>query len=164
MTATTRWPRCDGIHLVLADLAQVVVDEAGVRSVRGEDASGGFGLLPGHADLLTVLPLAVLSWRDRDDRWRHCALRGGVLTMRDGCELHVAAREAVPGDDLEALERAVLDRLAERQRQEDEARRAVRELELRALRELLRPLRPLRPLQHAGSAGAAEAAGPGAGQ
>lgn len=136
-----RWPRADGIHLVLADLARVVVDAQGVRSVRTEDASGGFGLLPGHADLLTVLPLAVLSWRDRDDSWHHCALRGGVLTMRGGCELRVAAREAVPGDDLDALEHAVIEHMAQRQQREEEARRAIRQLELRALRELLRPLR-----------------------
>ena len=138
---TPRWPQADGIRLVLADLAHVVVDAEGGRSVRTEDASGSFGLLPGHADLLTVLPLAVLSWRDRADAWHHCALRGGVLTIRAGCELRVAAREAVAGDDLEALEHAVLERMAERQQREDEARRAVRQLELRALRELLRPLR-----------------------
>lgn len=137
---TPRWPAADGIHLVLADLTRVVVDAEGVRSVRTEDASGSFGLLPGHADLLTVLPLAVLSWRDRANTWHHCALRGGVLTMRGGCELRVAAREAMPGDDLETLEHEMLERMAERQRRDDEARRTVRQLELSALRELLRPL------------------------
>lgn len=139
--AATRWPRADRIHLVLGALGAPVVDAEGVRSVRAEDASGAFGLWPGHADLLTVLSLGVLSWCDRDERWHHVALRRGVLTMRRGCELQIATREAVPGDDLAQLERDVLTQMATRQREEDDARRDARRLELRALRELMRPLR-----------------------
>ena len=32
----------------------VVVDEDGVQALRAEDASGGFGILRGHADFLPV--------------------------------------------------------------------------------------------------------------
>jgi F-type H+-transporting ATPase subunit epsilon len=130
------------MHLVLSDLGSVVVDAPGVRAVRAEDASGSFGLLPGHADLLTVLVLGVLSWRDTDDRLHHCALRAGVLTLRQGCELQVATRQAVISDDLHHLERDVLTQMAVRQRDEERARREARQLQLRALRELMRPLRP----------------------
>lgn len=135
------WPRTDGIHLVLSSLGAIVVDVLGVASVRAEDASGGFGLWPGHTDLLTVLALGVLSWRERDGPWQHCALRGGVLTMRRGCELQIAAREAMAGDDLEQLEHEVLAQMATRQRSEEAARLEARQLELCALRELMRPLR-----------------------
>ncbi|MEZ5703223.1 MAG: hypothetical protein R3E42_16590 [Burkholderiaceae bacterium] len=51
---TACWPHADGLHLVLSSLGEVVV-ATGVTSVRAEDASGGFGLWPGHADFLTVL-------------------------------------------------------------------------------------------------------------
>ncbi len=132
----------DGIHLVLSSLGAVVVECSGVRSVRAEDASGSFGLLPGHADLLTVLVPGVLSWRTDDDaRWQYCAVRGGVLTLRGGRELRIATREAVPGDDLERLEQEVRTRLVEQERRERSARSEARQLELRALRELMRPLR-----------------------
>lgn len=141
MSNDRRWPRVRGIHLVLNDLGEVLVDEQDVRAVRAEDASGGFGILPGHADLLTVIPLGVLRWRDRDDALHYCALRGGVLTMRDGCALSIAAREIIRGDDPVALEQATLAQMAQRQHEDDQARRQIRELELRALRELLRPLR-----------------------
>jgi F-type H+-transporting ATPase subunit epsilon len=83
----------------------------------------------------------VLSWRAGDDVWHHCAVRRGVLTMRRGCELAIATREAVPGDDLQQLAAALHGRLAEHQQAEDEARREQRQLTVRAMRELLRPLR-----------------------
>jgi F-type H+-transporting ATPase subunit epsilon len=145
MSDGPRWPHCDGMHLLLTSLGAVVVDTTGVRSLRAQDASGSFGLWPGHADFLTVLGVGVLSWRAADDRWRHCAVRRGVLTLRRGCELSIATREAVPGDDLERLEHEVRGRLAERQHAEDEARRQERQLALRAMRELLRSLRPRPP-------------------
>lgn len=131
-----------GIHLQVSSLGEIVVDCQGVRSVRAEDASGDFGLLAGHADLLTVLVPGVLSWRtDAQGSWQRCAVRGGILTMRGGCELRVATREAVRCDDLERLEHEVLAHLSERARREQDARREARQLELRALRELIRPLR-----------------------
>ena len=39
----------------------VVVDEDDVRPSGREDASGCFGLLPGHADFLTSLTVSVVS-------------------------------------------------------------------------------------------------------
>ena len=135
------WPHADGLHLVLSSLGQVVVDATGVRSLRAEDASGGFGLWPGHADFLTVLGVGVLSWQDREEAWHHCAVRRGVLTLRRGAELLIATREAIPGDDLDRLEHGVLDQLSQRQEAEDASRRQVRQLEVRTLRELVRPFK-----------------------
>lgn len=134
------WPQVDGLHLVLSSLGSVLVDEAGVRSVRAQDASGGFGLWPGHADLLSLLGVGVLSWRDAQQHWHYCAVSGGVLTLQRGCELQVATREAVLGEDLDHLEHQVLARLREREQVEQAARRQSRHLEVQVLRELIRPL------------------------
>jgi hypothetical protein len=71
------WPHADGLHLVLSSLGAVQVDSAGVRSVRAQDASGGFGLWPGHADLLALLGVGVLSWRD--------AARNGISARAAAC-------------------------------------------------------------------------------
>ena len=44
-----------------ADLPRVTLVRAdGVTAVRAEDESGAFGVLPGHADLMTVLPPSVV--------------------------------------------------------------------------------------------------------
>ena len=134
------WPQVDGLHLLLSSLGSVLVDQAGVRSVRAQDASGGFGLWPGHADLLSLLGVGVLSWRDAQQHWHFCAVSGGVLTLQRGCELHVATREAVLSDDLDQLEHRVLARLRERDQREQAARRNSRHLEVQVLRELIRQL------------------------
>lgn len=133
------WPHADGLHLVLSSLGQVIVDTTGVKSLRAEDASGGFGLWPGHADFLTVLGVGVVSWKGRDDQWHHCAVRRGVMTLRRGAILEIATREAIPSDDLDQLENEVLAELIERQQTEDDSRRQVRQLEVRTLRGLVHP-------------------------
>jgi F-type H+-transporting ATPase subunit epsilon len=138
-TTPLAWPHADGLHLVLSSLGQVIVDATGVKSLRAEDASGGFGLWPGHADFLTVLGAGVVSWQDRAAQWHHCAVRRGVMTLRRGAELEIATREAIPGDDLDQLENEVLAQLVQRQQAEDDSRRQVKQLEVRTLRELVRP-------------------------
>ncbi|MBX3611073.1 MAG: F0F1 ATP synthase subunit epsilon [Hydrogenophaga sp.] len=141
MSGSPPWPQARDIHLRIADPGAVAIDAQGIRSVRASDASGGFGLWPGHEDLLAVLTVGVVSWRDQSDQWHHCAVRGGVLAMRQGNDIHVATREAIAGDDLQLLEQTVIARLHSRQLAQDEAQRETRQLELRALRELMRPLR-----------------------
>ena len=86
----------------------VVVDED-VDSLRAEDASGSFGILPGHAPFLTALTISIVSWRMAEQQ-RFCALRGGVLTVAGDSTVAIATREAVAGDDLSTLDRDVLAR------------------------------------------------------
>ena len=102
--------------LVTTPLA-TVVDEEHMTRLRAEDASGWFGLHPGHADLVTVLRASVLSWQRADGSSGHVAVRGGVLTVAGGERVEVASREAVCGEDFDAL-------VAELQRQLGEQRRA----------------------------------------
>ena len=39
----------------------VVVDEDGILSLRAEDATGSFGILPRHADFLTSLAISITN-------------------------------------------------------------------------------------------------------
>jgi len=133
------------MKLLITSLGDVVVDLDRVRAVRAEDASGSFGIWPGHADFLTALDTGVLSWRENDDLMRYCALRRGILSVRGG-HVSVAAREAVRGDDLEALQSQVLTRFREREAQDTAARVESTRVEARAMRQLLRYLRPERGL------------------
>ncbi len=121
---------------------RVVVDESQVASLRAEDASGGFGILPGHADLLTSLAISVVSWTDAQGAKRYCAVRRGVLTMEGGQTISIATREAVPGDDLATLDQEVLRRFrADMETQRVEHIASAR-LQLNAVRQLMRHLRP----------------------
>ena len=94
------------MHLVITEPTQVVVDHDDVVSVRAEDASGSFGILTGHADLITALTPSVVAWRQADGGQGWCAVRRGVLSVRAGREVAIATRQAQCGDDLASLEQA----------------------------------------------------------
>ncbi len=129
------------IRLTIATPSALIVDVDDVRSLRAEDESGAFGVLPGHADLLTVLPPSVLRWTRENQPTRYCALSGGVLTITGGNRVAVACRRGTLGDDLDTLQ---ADVAAERAADLDADRRAKVEqtrLHARALRQLMRYLR-----------------------
>ncbi|GHF60542.1 F0F1 ATP synthase subunit epsilon [Seohaeicola zhoushanensis] len=130
----------DGLSLSIATPLRIVLDETGILSLRGEDASGGFGILPGHADYVTVIDAGVLRWRGESGPWRYCVVRGAVFTVSGGETVHVACRDAVTGDDLATLQAEV----AESRRAHDDASRRTRaqsaRLHARAIRRLMHGL------------------------
>jgi len=123
----------------------VVIDDSDVVAVRAEDDSGSFGILRGHADFLTALTVSVVSWRRADDRQRLCAVRRGVLSVTGGNEVAIATREAMPGDDLDRLERVILAEFREAAEAERIARTESVQLQMKAIRQIVRYMRPQRP-------------------
>ncbi len=123
------------MRLTIATPLELVVAEDDVGMVRAEDASGGFGIWPGHADFLTALAVSVLSWTGSDGARRHCAVKGGVLAVTGGRTVAVATRAAMTGE-LPALAETVLARF----RAEDEAARTEQadatRLHLQAIRQI----------------------------
>ncbi len=133
------------IHLTITTPSSVLVDEADVRSVRAEDDSGGFGVLPGHADLLTVLPASVVRWRAGDGKWRFCAVHGGVLSVAGGRAVSVACRQGTVGDELARLEAEVRALGSERAEADRQARVEQTRLQARVVRQLMHYLQPGAP-------------------
>ena len=72
------------MRLLITTPLEVVADDDDVAAARAEDDSGGFGILAGHADFLTCLPISIVGWRHADGGRRYCAVRRGVLTVRGG--------------------------------------------------------------------------------
>ncbi|MBV5265837.1 F0F1 ATP synthase subunit epsilon [Pinisolibacter aquiterrae] len=128
------------LHLTITTPAAVLVDDAAVRSVRAEDESGGFGILAGHADLLTVLPASVVRWRGDDDVEHYCALRGGVMTVAEGRLVSIACREGSLGDDLATLEARVANLRASETDADRRHRVEQTRLHAQAVRQLIRLL------------------------
>jgi F-type H+-transporting ATPase subunit epsilon len=120
----------------------VVVNEAGVLAVRAEDATGGFGILPGHADFLTSLLISMVRWTGPDGVRRYCAVRRGVLSVTSGREVAIATREAIPGDDIATLDETVLDRFRADIEMERTQRVESTRLQLNAIRQIVSHLRP----------------------
>lgn len=121
---------------------EVVVDVQDVVSLRAEDASGSFGIQPGHDAFLTSLGISVVAWTGAGGLRHYCAVRRGVLSVTDGREIAIATREAIAGDDLATLDQTVLARF----RADIEAERTERvestRLQLDAIRRMVGRLRP----------------------
>jgi F-type H+-transporting ATPase subunit epsilon len=133
------------MRLLITTPTAVVIDDRNVTAVRAEDESGSFGILTGHADLLTALNVSIVSWHGANDNARYCAVRRGVLSVTNGNEVAIATREAVPGDDLECLEQVVLAEFHKRLDAERASRTESLQLQMKTIRQIIRYLRPDRP-------------------
>jgi ATP synthase F1 beta subunit len=129
-----------GMRLRIVTPLSVVVDED-ADSLRAEDASGSFGIRPGHAPFLTALAISILSWKTAG-RERFCALRGGVLTVTGGSTVAIATREAVASDDLATLDAQVLARFQSEADEERVEHVETMRLQLHAIRRMISRLRP----------------------
>jgi F-type H+-transporting ATPase subunit epsilon len=118
----------------------VIVEQTAI-SLRAVDASGSFGILPGHADFLTRLALSVVTWTTPDGVAHFCAVRGGALTVQAG-HVAIATREAVMGDDLDRLDREVLSRFRADVDDERVEHVETTRLHLNAMRQMLLRLQP----------------------
>ena len=130
------------MKLLIATPDAVVAALDDVTAVTAEDASGSFGILPGHEDLVTALDVSVVSWSERNGRRRFCAVRGGVLTMRNGSEIAIATGEALIADDLARLDEQVLAKLRADAEEERTAHAHAEQLRVQAMRQILTFLRP----------------------
>jgi F-type H+-transporting ATPase subunit epsilon len=120
----------------------VVIDEDGVLALRADDATGSFGILPGHTDFLTSLAICVVSWESSNGVRHYCAVRRGVLSVDSGHDIAIATREAVPGENLVTLDETVLARFrAELETERTEHVESTR-LHLNAIRQIMSHLRP----------------------
>jgi F-type H+-transporting ATPase subunit epsilon len=132
-----------------------MIAEAGdVVHLRAEDQTGAFGILPGHADFLTVLALSVATWRDAKGAEHHVAVRGGLLQVDGGQRIAIATREAVASDDLHLLETEVLTAFHRRNEEELAARTDAQRLYLSAIRQICSFLKSERQPAVPGGAGA----------
>ncbi|MBU1175748.1 MAG: F0F1 ATP synthase subunit epsilon [Alphaproteobacteria bacterium] len=128
------------MRLTVVTPLSIVVDEE-VDSVRATDATGSFGILPGHAPFLTALAISIVSWKTSEHE-RFCAVRGGVLTVNDGTSVAIASREAVAGDDLATLDTEVLARFQSDAEAERVEHTESTRLQLNAIRRMISRLRP----------------------
>lgn len=130
------------LHLVLTTPQLVLADVADVTALRAEDASGSFGILPGHADFVTALDASVVRWRRAGGVTRYAAVRGGVLVVEGGRTVRIACRDGVLGDELATLLARV--QAAREARTDADRRERVEQARLhtQVVRQLLRYLQP----------------------
>lgn len=82
----------------------------GVSSFVGEDASGSFGILAGHARLMTTLVMGLARFRVGTEDWQYLALPGAVLYF-DRNELSLCSRHYLLDDDYMSISKALQQEL-----------------------------------------------------
>lgn len=123
------------LHLSSATRGERIL---GVASFVGADASGSFGILPGHARFLTVLDYGLARFRIGDGPWRYLACPGAVLNfVRD--DLFVNTRRYLVDDDYGRVSALLAGQLA----REEAELKAVKDNLQRLEQELFRRLRQI---------------------
>jgi F-type H+-transporting ATPase subunit epsilon len=128
------------MRLLVTTPMAVILDRDDVDYVRAEDETGAFGILKGHADFMTALSISVIAWRDGAGTEHYIAVRGGVLTVRDGDLIEVATRDAVGEQTLPKLDQTILMRFREDEEAEAQSRVSATRLQLAAIRQIQRYL------------------------
>ena len=106
----------------------------------GEDASGSFGILPGHARMMTLLVFGLARFRIFDQDWEFLALPGALAYFVDG-QLNLSTRRYLRSKDYEHLSVALRDELLAEEETLGHMKQSVRRLE----EEMLRRLRKVKP-------------------
>jgi F-type H+-transporting ATPase subunit epsilon len=107
----------------------------GVASFVGRDATGSFGILAGHARMLTVLEFGLARFRREEGPWEYLALPEAVLYFVDD-DLTICTRRYLRDDDFDRISRDLDERL----RVEEAELRGIKESVHRLQEELLRRL------------------------
>ncbi|WEK43234.1 MAG: F0F1 ATP synthase subunit epsilon [Candidatus Sphingomonas colombiensis] len=128
------------MRLLITEPMRIVADLP-VASVRAEDESGCFAILPGHTGLLTRLVDSIVSWKELSGKLGFCAVRGGILTVTEGREVAIATREGHLGDDLDTLEQVIVAEFKESDEAERQSRIAAAKVRMRAIRQMVMALR-----------------------
>lgn len=111
-----------------------------VVSFVGEDESGHFGILPGHARMMTVLEFGLARFRVADEDWQYVAAPGAVV-YHVGDELHFSTRRYLRDADYGRIRAALRQQLIAEERALHVVKQSLRRLEEEMLRRLWR-LRP----------------------
>jgi F-type H+-transporting ATPase subunit epsilon len=114
-----------------------VVLSTRVTGVQAADATGRFGLRPGHERFVTVVVPSLLVYTDAAGTERYVAVDGGVLVLEDD-RVTVVTREAVLADRLEDLAERAAAILDVRRQRERRARAEFDELQTALVKQLAR--------------------------
>ena len=106
-----------------------------VASFVGEDASGSFGILPGHAPMCTVLEFGLARFRAAGGEWQFIAAPGAVLRLA-GQELHFSTRRYLRDADFERVRVALREQLLAEENALRDIRNGLRRLEEEMLKRL----------------------------
>ena len=120
--------------LVLRGTSQHKVIE-GVTSFVGEDATGSFGILPGHGRMMTVLIFGLARFCVKNSSWQYLAMPGAVLYFVNN-KLTLNSRSFLLSDDYDYLSKTLLQSLLTEEEKLSSIKNSLRHMEENILRRL----------------------------
>lgn len=108
---------------------------ARVRQFVGADASGMFGILPGHEAMVAVLRYGLARFLDDTGAWHYAALPGGVLRFSDNT-LSITSVRYFLGDEPGALVAGLASEMAREDSELSTARQTLKKIDWSLLRRL----------------------------
>lgn len=107
-----------------------------VVSFVGEDTSGSFGILGGHARIITNLVFGLARFRTMDGPWEYLAMPGAMLYFT-GNKLLIDTRRYLRSDNYENISQDLVDILAVEEQDLLEMKSNLRRIEENIMRRLL---------------------------
>ena len=107
----------------------------GVVSFVGEDGSGSFGLLPGHARFMTTLVFGLARFRAAAGPWEFLAVPGALVYFTDN-ELFLSTRRYVRDTDYERISAVLAQQLVSEEERLHDIRESLRRMEQEMLKRL----------------------------
>ena len=99
----------------------------------GEDSSGSFGILPGHARMMTALTFGLARFRQDEQSWRYLAVPGGILYFCNNT-LTLNTRRYLIDDDYMRISQALQDELLAEEEQLQTLKKSLQRMEEQVLK------------------------------
>jgi F-type H+-transporting ATPase subunit epsilon len=106
-----------------------------VTSFVGEDASGSFGILAGHARMMTTLIIGLARFRIGGNNWQYLAVPGAVLYFHDNV-LTVSTRRYVLDNDYMRISQTLKQQLLEEEENLYALKKSLHNMEEEVLKQL----------------------------
>ena len=106
-----------------------------ITSFVGEDATGSFGILAGHARMMTSLVFGLARFRTGENAWQYLALPGAVLYFNNN-KLSLSTRRYLVDNDYERISTALHEQLLAEEKELHELKKSLHHMEEEVLRRL----------------------------
>jgi F-type H+-transporting ATPase subunit epsilon len=108
-----------------------------VASFVGEDGSGSFGILAGHARMMTMLGFGLARFRVVGEDWQFLAVPGALVYFVDG-QLYLSTRHYLRDPDFERISTVLRQQMAKEEEALGDMKQSVHRLEEEMMRHMWR--------------------------
>jgi F-type H+-transporting ATPase subunit epsilon len=106
-----------------------------VDSFVGEDVSGSFGIMAGHARMITSLVVGLARFREAETVWRYVAMPGAVLYFDDNT-LTLSTRRCLIDEDYTRISAALTQQLLTEEQDLQAMKKRLRSMEEQVLKRI----------------------------